>query len=556
MHSKLLFFMATSLVAYTSIMAQNIDKPKAISSTYDRSSLTCLYMKFPGENHATEIASKFPQIAFSDKYYNNNLQNLIIEAPYSRTNTEIVPEEAIKDYLTKQKLAKSIISEWYNRKEDGTMSMDLIFERGMFNATDAEYIKAQTTKRGNALLQDYGNRLIQRSYILVFDYANVKTMSEAKVTDRHGWQATVTAYLYKIDFNEEIQAALYDCWIYPEDSPEVKAEKLQKFEQLEIPIEFVAKTTHSLSASQANPNTQLGKLTKQKSDDELLMELVQSGYDETLYYLEKKYEDFMVKATIYKVKPIQVKIGKKEGLKCDHRYFVYEYVFDEKTNSIKPVYRGVIRATSKIADNRQVATGEMPSSTFYQTAGRKLQTGYLVRQQNDIGIEILAGYEMGEIGGPYGRLDFRLGRFIGLRAFFIYLEGGGQQKEYEYYYPSYSWSTTEDVTFLRYGVGLAQGLMLTRNTELRPYIGIGLESASSDEIDNADEGNLSTMYLKFGGNLAINVRHNIQLTGGISYYALIGNAGNKNNSDLGIKWDEIFQDRKGLSGLVGLKIMF
>jgi len=556
MNSKLLFVLATSLVPLIGVQAQSIDQAKVIPSTYDRSSLTCLYMKFPGENHVTEIASKFQQVVFSDKYYNNNLANVIFEAPYSRTNTEIVPEVAIKDYLTNQKIAKSVISKWYNRKEDGTMTMDLIFERGMFNASDAEYIKAQTTKRGNALLQDYGNRLIQRSYILVFDFANVKNMSEAKVADQHGWEATVTAYLYKIDFNEEIQAALYDCWIYPEDSPEVKAEKLQKFEQLEIPIEFVTKTTHSLSASQANPDTQLGKLTKQKSDDELLMELVQSGYDETLYYLERKYEDFMVKATIYKVKPIQVKIGKKEGLKCDHRYFVYEYLYDEKTNTVKPVYRGVIRATSKIADNRQLATGEMPTSTFYQTAGRKLQTGYLVRQQNDIGREILAGYEMGEIGGPYGRLDFRLGRFIGLKAFFIYLEGGGQQKEYEYHYPSYTKATTEDVTFIHYGVGLAQGLMLMRNMELRPYIGIGLESASSDEIDKADKGNLSTLFLKFGGNLAINLRHNIQLTGGINYYALIGNASNKDKSDLGIKWDEIFQDRKGLSGLVGLKIMF
>ncbi|HOR04808.1 MAG TPA: hypothetical protein PLG54_04750, partial [Bacteroidales bacterium] len=132
--------------------------------------------------------------------------------------------------------------------------------------------------------------------------------------------------------------------------------------------------------------------------------------------------------------------------------------------------------------------------------------------------------------------------------------------EYEYHYPSYTKATTEDVTedvtFIHYGVGLAQGLMLMRNMELRPYIGIGLESASSDEIDKADKGNLSTLFLKFGGNLAINLRHNIQLTGGINYYALIGNASNKDNSDLGIKWDEIFQDRKGLSGLVGLKIMF
>ncbi|HQN83609.1 MAG TPA: hypothetical protein PL079_04365 [Tenuifilaceae bacterium] len=550
MKIKLLFVNAMLIMAVLGAKAQNAEQPKKIPSTYDRSSITFLYMKVPGENHVQEVESKIGSIVFSDKFYNNNMETLSFDAPFSRTSTEVVPQEAVKKYLTDQKVAKSIISLWYNRQEDGSMSMDKIFDRGMFNATDAAYIKAQSTKLGNAVLQDYGSRLVGRSYIMVLDYQNVKTMQEAKINNMHGWQATAVGYLYKINYTEETQNALYDCWIYPEDSPAVKAEKIKKFEQLEIPLEFVTKTSVPIVASQPNPDTQIGRFIKQKSDDVLLQELVQKGYDETIYNLEKSHEDFMVKTTIHQVNPIRVKIGKKEGLKCDHRYFAYEYVYNEKTNTTEPRFRGVIRATSKIVDNRQVATGEMPTSTFYQTAGRKLQTGYLVRQQNDMGLEVLAGFEMGEVGGVYGRADFRLGRFVGIRSLFVFGEVGFQTKEYDILSLA-----TEDVSFTHYGAGIAKGFMLTRNVELRPYVGIGQESATSDAIEAANTGNYTTLYLRLGGNLALNLKHNIQLMGGIGTYSFISNASN-DNGDLGVTWDEVFPDRGGVSTLLGVKIMF
>jgi hypothetical protein len=551
MKIKLLFLNATFIMAMLGVKAQNTEQYQKIPSTYDRSSITFLYMKVPGENHVQEIESKISSIAFSDKFYNNNLETLSFDAPFSRTSTDVVPQEAIMKFLADQKVAKSIVNLWYDRKEDGSMSMDKIFDRGMFNATDAAYIKAQSTKLGNAVLQDYGSRLVGRSYIMVLDYQNVKTMQEAKMNNMHGWQATALGYLFKIKYTEETQNALYDCWIYPEDSPAVKAEKIKKFEQLEIPIEFVTKTSVPIVASQPNPDSQIGRLIKQKSDDVLLQELIQKGYDETIYNLEKTHEDFMVKTTINQVNPIRIKIGKKEGLKCDHRYFAYEYVYNEKTNATEPKFRGVIRATSKIVDNRQVATGNMPTSTFYQTAGRKLQTGYLVRQQNDLGLEVLAGFEMGEVGGIYGRADFRLGRYIGIRSLFVFGEIGFQTKEYDISYLF----VTEDVTFTHYAGGIAKGFMLTRNLELRPYVGIGQESASSTTIDALNTGNYTSLYLKFGGNLALNLKHNIQLMGGIGSYSFISNASN-DNGDMGVTWKDIFPDRGGVSSLLGVKIMF
>jgi len=542
MKTKSLFVFVLVMFFAKWIVAQDIEATKKIPSTYDRSAVTLFYVQFSNEAHASEIQSKIDKISFSDKYYNNNLNQITLPNAFTRKSHELI--ESLSKYMNDQQVGRQVISKWYARQDDGTMNMDLIFDRGMFNATDAAYIKAQSTKLGNAVLQDYGNRLIGRSYILVLDYQSIQTMKEAKMSGMKGWKSTVTGYLFKIKYNEETQNAVYDAWIYPEDSPTVKAEKNKKFEQIQVPVEFVTKTTVYVTASQPAEDTQLGRLMKQKSEDELLSEMVQKGYDESLYFLEKNHEDFMVKTTIFQVRPIRAKIGKKEGLKCDNRYFAYEYVYDEKTNTTKPRFRGVIRATSSIVDNRQVAKGDMPTSKFYQTSGRRLRTGYLLRQQNDYGIEATLGFESGEVGGIYGRVDARMGRYIGVKALFVYVEGGAQMKDYP---------VADGIAFLHYGAGLAKGLMLTRNVELRPYIGLGQEQATHD--DWSDNGAYKALYLKAGANLALNLKHNFQLMGGMGFYSFIGNAEN-DNGDTGFLWEDLFTDRKGPSAMFGVKFMF
>jgi hypothetical protein len=241
-------------------------------------------------------------------------------------------------------VGRELISKWYNRQPDGTMNMELIHQRGRFTATDADFLRAQTSKRGNAALEDFGNRLVNLSYVLVVDLQNVQTMEEAKVTNMKGWKANSVGYIYRLDFNEETRNALYDTWIYDDDSEADKTQKRKVFEQIEFPLVSVLQKTVSVTASQMESSSGLRLALKSKSMDQLMQELVQKSYDEIVYQMEMGVEEFKVKTPLFATRPLRAKIGLKEGLKTDYRFFVYEHVYNPRTNEAEPKQRGVIRA--------------------------------------------------------------------------------------------------------------------------------------------------------------------------------------------------------------------
>jgi hypothetical protein len=558
---KNLSFLFLLFIFVVSANSQVVKQTFKVPSTYDRSSITVVVLDFPDGNHSSTLREKIGRIVFADKYYNNNVEYLTLNSPFGRNDLTIKPADLIKKAIEDKKMANEIVSKWYSRKSDGSMSLELIHERGMFNATDDASLLAKTTKRGNAELEDYGNRLINRSYILVFDFQNLVTAAEAKIAGTRGWQSNVVSYLYKIDYSTEVQAKVYDAWIYNDDTPQVKADKKNKFEQIQFPISFVASSAASVTAQQMiNRSDFLKVLDPDKSEDQLLLQLVQKAYDENLYSLDRKYEDFRVKTTIDQTSPITAKIGKKEGLKTDYRFFAYEYVYNESAKSTSQKLRGVIRSTANIVDNRQVATGKSGTTQFYQTAGKQLEVGYLLQQRNDIGGELSLGYEVGGIGGVYGRLDLRLGRYAGIPSFFVYVEGGAENENY-----FLGGADRKGISFVHFGGGIAKGIMLTRNLEIRPYAGVGIESASHDDFKNLTwitgetcEG-LSNLYGKGGANLSINIMHNIQFTGGCGYYSFLGTPKNGNGKESTNikKWSDIFAGRNGgLSVLIGIKFGF
>lgn len=552
---KRTYFVLFLMILGVNSFAQNISETKTIPSTYDRSSLTVLILDFGSENHFDGVKESFSKLAFGDKYYRNDIGISVLKPNFTRAEFSVKPNELIANLLKEQRVAEQIIAHWYSMKDDGSMSLELVHERGMFNATDASYLQAQSTKRGNTALMDYGTRLINLSYILVLDYKDIKTMAEAKIKDMRGWKADVNGYLFKLDYNEEIQNAFYDNWIDETDAPEAKADKKGKIQQITVPISFVTKVSQPTTSSQAEGTTQVGKFVKQKSEKVLLEELVQKSYDEVLYFLEKGYEEFRVKTTVHQTRPIRAKIGKKEGLKTDYRFFAYEYVYNEKKNTVEPKFRGVIRATSNIVDNRKVASGDMGTTKFYQTAGRRIRAGYLLQQRNDFGASLLVGYENGEVGGVYGRVDLRLGRFIGMKATYLYGEIGFQSKDYG----TISWTdekgvsgtASESATFLRYGAGIAKGFHFARNFELAPYVGAGLETAKYKDEDE----DLSSLYFRVGANLALNLKHNIQLVGGAGVYSFISKA-SYGDFELEESWPDLFENREGVSAMVGIRIQF
>lgn len=551
MKTNYFFWIALSLI-WGKVPAQDLTSASLrIPSTYARNSLTLLVLDCPGEKYNDLVKEKANNIVLSSKFYDNNIEYISMQDPCNSDSIVENSSNLILEQLTKDRVANKIVAKWYSKDKDGNMSLELIHSRGMFNASDEEYLQAKSTKRGNALLEDYGNRLIDRSYILVLHLCDIKTMAAAGVQNMRGWQCIVSALLYKIDYNQNVIDALYNNWIYEEDDSLVRAGKIESLDGLNIPLVFVNGTALTVQKAQSTEllnSTVLALVEKPKTDNELFDDLVQASYDETLRELAMIVENFRVVTTIHEMKPIRVKIGRKEGLKVDDRFFAYEYVYDDEKDTITQVLRGVIRSTSKIANNEEVSSGKSPTTRFYQVGGKKLHAGYLLQQDNDEGLEAFFGKEIGEIGGAYARMDGRVGRRFGIRALFVYVEGGINSKKYK----NFEENGEKRYTFLRYGFGIAKGLQLTRNTELRPYIGYGHEQV---DIKTSSIGTLKTVYLRGGSNIAFNLNRYFQIIGGAGYYHTTITK-EKDGPRYADKWYELFDGRTGFSLMCGLKLSF
>jgi len=537
---KLLVLLVLLLPFYLSAQ-QTTGNQNAIPESYYRNSLTVMFID-QGGNHWSSARQKAENISFSDKYDNNNISEIFLKPSFSRGS--LLPTavaEAIKTDLENKNTGRNIIAKWYNRQPDGTMDVELVHQRGRFTATDADYVVASSTRRGDAALEDLGNKLVNKSYVLVLDVNNIKSMAESDEESLKGWSGIVTGYLYRIKFDEETRMAFYDTWIYEDDLLDARNFKKNAFNNLNIPLEFVTTVSTSVRSTQTK---QYGS----KTEDQLLQDFMQKAYEDVVFNLEMKVDAFKVVTPLYGRWPLRAKIGLKEGLKTDFRFFVYEHVYNPRTNSTRQVRRGVIRAksSSKIHDNRHEASGDMGTSQFYQVAGRRLEEGYTLVQRNDFGIEVTLGGEIGGIGGFYGRADVRTGRFTGIRSLFVYVDLGLDGADSPMY--------DEEFTMLRISGGLAKGMQLMRNVELRPYIGVGVEGASNDTFSEDDA--IQAYFFRAGANLALNLTHNFQLIGGLGSYNFLTDAENESGTISEVSWTDIFPEREGVSTMVGIKFMF
>lgn len=520
-----------------------------LPDSYTRNSVTVFFVDYPGANHWSRTREKIPRIEFSDKFDNHNLETLFLRPGFSRDNLRVPAdvEDAFLNDLKKLEVGRKVIAKWYNRQADGTMDMELVHQRGRFAATDADFFAAASTSRGDAALQDMGNELVNKSFVLIIDLRNIRNMTETEnASTSRGWTAQMSAHLYRVDFNDEVRYAFYETWIYEEDSPEVKQQKREAFDSMEFPLEHVANV--SLVLPSTVNSTQTRRLGT-KSDDQLLQELVQKAYEDAIFELERRVEAFRVVTPLYERRPPRAKIGLKEGLRTDYRFFVYEHVYNRRTSTVEPVRRGVIRAgrSSRIHDNRHEAYGDMGTSQFYQVAGRRLEQGYTIVQRNDMGFEITLGGEVGGLEGFYSRLDYRTGRLTGIRALFVYVDLGVSSGSNMFY-------SNKNFTLLSVSGGLAKGMQLTRNIELRPYAGFGLESASNDDF--SEDNAIRAYYVKPGVNLAMNLTHNFQLIMGIGNYVFVTDAESEGANFAPRPWEDIFVGRTGSSMMVGTKFMF
>ncbi len=570
------------LFAGINVLGQN-----NFSSNYDRSSITTIYLNNKTDKYDSKLRLAANNASVFNKFDDHNLEtrnidregfNTVMQVNVSGT-TESFNDKVVKRNLENNKIPNLMILKWWDVDEQGNYSTKVIEERGIYNATDVDFSVAETTKRGISMLKDSGEKLIGNSYILAVDFLEILTMKQiydaqdaaarksASQNDtqfipvkqtKTGYQGDALVRIYKINWNDTLNSEI---WTSPYYDSEKNKFNIDEILNKQLSLSFLARFKVDADGSQykdpsKNPTNTL------LSDDQLFVQMYNAAVTNTLINAPKKLEAFRVKTGLISRKPLAAKIGKKEGLSVDQRYFVWENKMNRKGDILKK-RKGVIRV-KKVTDNRQTQLGETPTSRFYQTAGRRLNEGMLLQQNPDLGIGISFGKMTGPIAGFNLRAELNASLYggyassdmpAGIRLYgFVGFETAN--------YPSalnYDYIGESDITFTRFGAGLAKEMPFARNFKFIPFVGFGKESTSTTALDDLEY--IDTYLLDYGVRFGLNIRYNMQVLYSLNYIMPLGYASAKFEDEedpelLFESWTDLFEGRSGLSNEISIRFLF
>ncbi|MGB5989298.1 MAG: hypothetical protein WBG43_06125, partial [Marinifilaceae bacterium] len=386
---------------------------------YRRSSLHTMIIESNDfiEGKKDIILKAYNNAPFPDKYNNHCLKSRSFKPEdYAVTNEEKIAAGfkktdkalslVIEKYIKKEKIGNALVAKWFDRKEDGTFDMNLIGERGFYNASDLDVSTAKGTARGTACLNDAGEELISNTFFIVNKvkfvnneivaalirdaaYFAVKDLSGFKKTlavkaadiiynkTKEGYSVWTSSYLYKLKWTPEVANTFYcDLWM---DKTNIDAVKKAAFDNSDIfQLEFVGKKEASSLVTFS---------FKDRTEEEILTLATVRNVNTVYSKLQKKYDVFKTKTPIISINPVTAQIGMKEGLTGGEKFEILEQVVDQKTGLTKYVKKGKIKVKKgKVWDNRFNAgeskegkeITELHATTF--KGGKKCYPGMLIRQ--------------------------------------------------------------------------------------------------------------------------------------------------------------------------------
>jgi hypothetical protein len=562
------------------LLAQNETvKSDKVSETYDRSGLTYLFLDFKSDRFSSYLRDAASRIEIPIKFDNNLLSFSAIDAPYFRDEHSggdlnlQSNKYKIQDKLLQERVNYKLLEFWWGIKNDGSYSAQTIQQRGIYNATDIDVTEADASKIGRAQLGDAGEKLIGNSYILVYDVHSIKTMTEiydeqdaaakAKAEKdktefkpvkrtRNGYKGSVTAFLYRLAYNDTIQAYFFESF---SDEKNIDLQKFNTiYNNVKVPLKFVSSTTASADG------TQMNTALMQKTTSELFEKLLSDGVSSALSSFERSLEEFRVKTPLVSTFPIKAKVGKKEGLTTDRRFYVWEYQVNSKGETVAK-HKAVVRSRM-IHNNLNDELGKTGTTNFYQVSGGKLREGMILQERVDLGVAIGLGAQ--SYAGQTSfhiRAEGSLSQYLGyvintpLTAFKLYADALFQKDKDSLY----DLLGRKEYSFSRFSVGLNKEIYFARKFHVGILGGAGLEQATWADREGSESMNtyLITAGLEFG----MAVGKNSQIVASLMNYSPIGDV-TENDKDGELLntytegWDYFFPERKGAAFDVTFRILF
>ena len=381
-----------------------------IVSNYRRSSVYSILVNHLDQKFASEIKTAFLEIPVPDKFNDHNLSVKVLNMDKKLSGAKSSKENpAITEFLEKNRIASRLVGRWFNRDYfTGVCNMELVKERGLYNASEFDKQLALRSARGIAMLQDAGEELIGNTYVLVNDirYNDKSKTSKgvgtglriaggllgaftgvnlSNLTDNvadmvesiKGFSVKINTFLYKLDW-DDAQAETFYTQQYASELDETKKNEFD-IKRSSYHLKYVGKVESK------GGNTSFMGIGE---DQPIVMvrKACQRAIDENIADLQREFPDFRTKSPLISVEPLRAYVGMKEGVTADSRFEVLEPV--ELENGKREYKRvGVIEPIKNLIwDNRFMAVEEgaqgatLGYTTFRAVNGKDFSKGMLIRE--------------------------------------------------------------------------------------------------------------------------------------------------------------------------------
>ena len=402
------FIVAIAVIA----LSFTVSKAQDQEMDYRRSSIYSILVNHNEQQFASEIKEAFLQIPTPDKFNDHNLSVKVLTMDSKLAGAAKDEENPyISLFLMNNQVASRLVARWFNRDcYTGECNMELIKERGLYNATEFDKQLALRSARGMAMLADAGEELIGNTFVLVNDIRYVDKNKGAKtassilkglgsiaaaftgtniddLTDNigdmvetiKGFSVKINTFLYQLDWNTETANLFYQ----EQYGSQADEQKRNAFESARgnYELKYVGKvessggTTSFLGINEEHPIIMVRKAC-------------QRAIDENIVDLQRNFEAFRTKTPLISVEPLRAYIGKKEGVSAQSKFEVLEVV-EMEDGSKKYEKVGVIAPIDNLIwDNRYMAVevcaegANLGYTTFRTISGKNFSKGMLIREMS------------------------------------------------------------------------------------------------------------------------------------------------------------------------------
>ncbi len=382
---------------------------------YRRSSLYSILINHSDQKFANEIRNSFVQIPVPDKYNDHELAPKVFQLNGKLKNASSDRENPeITDFLERNQVASRLVGKWFNRDiYTGVCDMDLVKERGLYDATEFDRQMAERSARGKAMLEDAGEELIGHTFVLVNDIRyidkaqksalwggilaglgaaagaslgnanlgrSVTNLSQSVgniVETIKGFKVKINTFLYQLVWDDETAAVFYEKQYT--DVPDPAKRDAFNNARGTYRLKYVGKV-------ESNGSTTSFMGVNLDKPENMVRKACQRAIDENIVDLQTEFEEFRTFTPILTSEPITASIGMKEGVSAKSRFEVLERV-EESDGSYSYNRVGVVAPVEdQIWDNRYMAVEEgakgatLGRTTFKKVSGSTPMAGMLIRE--------------------------------------------------------------------------------------------------------------------------------------------------------------------------------